>query len=985
MGKEQLAIGNEQLAMSKQLIIDNCALLILTLVFYWKLALTNLIMAGLDALTYFYPYRAYAAEALRAGRLPLWNPYLFMGVPFLANPQAGVLYPLNWPLIWLSAPKMVAWSVVIHVFGAAVFTYLYARLSLGLGRFGAVVAAIVFAFSGFLGGQAEHVNQLNVSAWLPLLLLLFDLAAGHTARGAGRRRWGYVLLLGVVVALQLTAGHTQAAYICLFGLGLYALFSVLRGPWSVVRASLLTLAAAVALGLALAAAQLLPTAELAALSIRSGGLPYREVVSVSLRPALLPYTLLPTFGEDLSQVFGEGFSEYVGYVGVIALLLAAVAVRSRWWERRTRTLVFLGAAGLFLALGVFNPVYFVLYKLVPGFALFRAPARWMLLYTFAAAALAGLGADHLRASRNTQHAPRNTQHAPRNTYHVSRTAYCVFRVIPTVVALAAFAATLVWLLDFPRWPTLVAWMGLGVIGLALIGLARGRWPAARYGLAVVVVAELWAAAQGLSYNHPTAPEAFSSLRPAPAHLLADGSLYRFVSMSGIVYDPGDLAEIEQMFAGQLPPRAIYDYVVAAKQKEILAPNLPLLFRIPSVDGYDGGVLPLARYVELQRLFLDEDDILPDGRLRQQLKQVPEGRLLSLLNVKYVITDKVYDVWIDGIFYDLQFTAVLGPGGQPDIALAELPDFPATSLGVVSYLSGAAGLADGTPVAEVVVADAGGNRQRHVLRAGVDTAEGRYDTAPSVRHRRARVGHHWRDDPQGNDYVAVLDLGPAARRGAITIRYLAERGQLHLRGLSLIDRRTGTSQSLIASTSGRFRLVHSGDVKIYENRDVLPRAFVVHRARVVGDDAAAVAAMRDAAFRPGEEVLLAEGQPLAAAAGERERVEVVSYQPERVVVAADLAAEGVLVLTDSWYPGWRAVVDGQPVPIHRADVLFRAVRLPAGSHTVEFVYAPASFRIGLAISLAALAGVVIGLASTARGGTANQPLSAGKREGGHSGR
>ncbi|NIO71325.1 MAG: hypothetical protein GTN71_20395, partial [Anaerolineae bacterium] len=125
------------------------------------------------------------------------------------------------------------------------------------------------------------------------------------------------------------------------------------------------------------------------------------------------------------------------------------------------------------------------------------------------------------------------------------------------------------------------------------------------------------------------------------------SLYRFISMSGIVYDPGDLKEIQQIFEGQLPPQAIYDYVVAAKRKEILAPNLPLLYKIASVDGYDGGLLPLKRYITLLRLFLPEEDILPDGRLREQLKQVPEGRLLSLLNVKYVLTDKVFDVWIDG--------------------------------------------------------------------------------------------------------------------------------------------------------------------------------------------------------------------------------------------------------------------------------------------------------------------------------------------------
>ena len=83
-------------------------LLALTLAFFWKIAFTNLILVGLDVFTYFYPYKAYAAEVVRQGRLPLWNPYLFMGVPFLANAQTALFYPLNFLLYWLSVPKMVS-------------------------------------------------------------------------------------------------------------------------------------------------------------------------------------------------------------------------------------------------------------------------------------------------------------------------------------------------------------------------------------------------------------------------------------------------------------------------------------------------------------------------------------------------------------------------------------------------------------------------------------------------------------------------------------------------------------------------------------------------------------------------------------------------------------------------------------------------------------------------------------------------------------
>ncbi|MBN1641256.1 MAG: hypothetical protein JXA09_08470, partial [Anaerolineae bacterium] len=160
--------------------------------FYRQIALSNRILAGVDAFTYFYPYRAYAADALRSGRIPLWNPYLYLGVPYLANAQAAVLYPLNLLLAGLTAPKIVAWSVVLHVALAAASAYGYARCSLHLSPAPAALGAVAFAYGGYLSGQVEHVNQLNVAAWFPLLLLLWDRRApvrqGAAPSGAAAAR-----------------------------------------------------------------------------------------------------------------------------------------------------------------------------------------------------------------------------------------------------------------------------------------------------------------------------------------------------------------------------------------------------------------------------------------------------------------------------------------------------------------------------------------------------------------------------------------------------------------------------------------------------------------------------------------------------------------------------------------------------------------------------------------------------------------------------
>jgi hypothetical protein len=807
----------------------------------------------------------------------------------------------------MSAPKQIAWSIVLHIWLAGAGTFAYTRHVVRLRLLPALGAAVLFAFGGFLGAQVEHINQLNASAWLPWLLLSLE-AASH-----GRSRWLAFLLGCALVALILLAGHTQAAYIVLAGAGFYSLLrgwtrkhgQGWRGALQVLRGPVL-LAGMCLVALVLTAGQLLPTLELSRLSVRSGGLAYREAVSFSLKPTQLFGALMPPL------LWQPLFSEFVAYVGFAGLALAGIGAwpvvqrLCRWAPRLRRILPgcgrqsppasemvpFSGPAlglallGVFLALGAYNPMYYVLYKLVPGIALFRAPARWLLLFAFGAALLASIGLDRIKASQRL------------------RSRAGVF-VLPAVLLL--------------------------------------------------VLAELFVAGRGLAYNQPTAPAAYDSMRSAEAHLLASAGTepVRFLSMSDILYDPGDLDDLNAMFQASLSQQAIDRLVIATKMKEVLAFNLPLHYRLFSVDGYDGGLLPTARYVTLEELFLQPDAIWPDGRLRQQLQEIPPERLLSLLNVRYVITDKMQDVWSSDVYYDLEHKVPLG-----ELELTGLPDFEATQLGVVTYLTGTAGLADGTPVAEIVVEASDSRTPTAVtLRAGFETAEGLYDA--SVAHHRASVVHHWRENGSGNDYLALYELEQPTRPGRIIVRSLLPgegTAQVILRGMSLVDTRTGTSRSV--SIVPTLPLVHSGDVKVYENLAVLPRAFIVHEARRAESDAQALEWLSDPAFDPGREVVIAaepgspvESDPLLQAPSVPSEADIIHYDAERVEIRSSQESPGYLVLADAFYPGWQAKVDGRPVPIVRADIYSRATALDAGTHTVEFEYSPPSVSRGLQLGAA----------------------------------
>lgn len=155
----------------------------------------------------------------------------------------------------------------------------------------------------------------------------------------------------------------------------------------------------------------------------------------------------------------------------------------------------------------------------------------------------------------------------------------------------------------------------------------------------------------------------------------------------------------------------------------------------------------------------------------------------------------------------------------------------------------------------------------------------------------------------------------------------------------------------------------GGVRIFERTAVLPRAYLVARSRRLPDDDAVLRALDDPAFDPRTEVLL-EGDGAAAPAPvppgtDLGTVVIASYEPEQVVLSVHANVASFVVLHDLYYPGWGATVDGRAVAIERADYLFRAIHMDAGTHEVRFTYHPNSFHTGL--GLQALAALALGVA------------------------
>ncbi|HZD10361.1 MAG TPA: YfhO family protein [Candidatus Binatia bacterium] len=893
------------------------------ILFFWKLALTGLILARGDTFLYFYPYWQAAADALKAGRVPLWNPAIFMGAPFVANSQAGFFYPPNWPLwLLLRAPYAVSASIVLHVMLAALGAYMLARKQLRQTIVGAALAAVAFALGGYLSAQVEHVNQLQGLAWMPWLL-----AGAGGFRRRQRRRTGVIvelLLAAIIFTLQLLAGHTQTLFISISALLIFRVAkayvgdsntaagakwgwrNISAGLWWAIGLPLMAVAFSALLG----GVQLLPTLELAKLSGRQGGLPLNEAVSFSLHPLLLGHSLLPDFGGGL-------FTEYVAYFPLTILLLAAVAA---WQWRRDRSVLpalALAAGGLFLALGRFNPFYLLLAQL-PAFDLFRAPARWLALYALGTALLAGYGLDLLRQGKAEEDDTRWKR--PLRWASVLLLGLVALRLasvpLSSFVPLGSELA-----LTWPPWWQVLAWLAELALALWLFSrlpcASRSNQPFLQIIAGTLALAVMFVASRQLPYDQPTTPAASFDLRAPiarlkafqrcdllPAHcMVAPG---RFLSLSDTFFDPGDLVELQLVYSDRMSEQAFFHFLVATKQKEIIAPNLPMAYGLASVDGFDGGILPLRDYSTLVSLILPEGATTSDGRLREYLGAVPEARWLDLFNARYVITDKVGDEWREGIFFDTQFAQKLSARSTERVG--HVPPFEATELWL---------LAD-NGIGTVTVSGSDGSVETivpHQIGSGL-----------------------WR----------FPFSEPAAPQA---IRLTAGGEPWEVRALTLVDGRDGSFQTLVP---GNYRLIYSGDVKIYENLDVLPRAFLVDSWQWSPDVAGSVATMSASAFDPRRDgVVVGQGTDVAGEDQHDARAALVSYRPEEVVVATRSRAPTLLVLTDADYPGWQATVDGEAATVNQVDGLFRGVFLPAGEHEVRFLYRSSSFGAGRWISAAAL--------------------------------
>lgn len=389
--------------------------LLIFLIFSPVLFSTKKAFFGEDFLWQVLPFNHIAIQSIKNNELPLWNPYLFSGMPLFAS----LSFPLFYPgiILFLILPQHIAvnYFYLLHISIAGYFTYRLAR-SLNLSAFSAFIAGLCYMFSGnlFTLIYPGHTFKLASASLIPLVMYTFNEALKKTS-------FSRFLLCAFSLALQAFTTHFQVCYYTWITVFIY-LISYLcakrKENSQVLSAIIVRFIFMVMIFIGLTAALVFPFYEYTKWCTRAGGLSYDQATEASLPPEeWLSFFLVSPFGDQIRTISATpehsflfnsfyhlispaGRISYFGrfnaprtlsdYLGVIPFILAFITIFS---SRRKYALFFLllAAFSLFLSLGKFNPVYFLFYKYFPGLAMFRVPAEILLLFSFSLAILAGTG------------------------------------------------------------------------------------------------------------------------------------------------------------------------------------------------------------------------------------------------------------------------------------------------------------------------------------------------------------------------------------------------------------------------------------------------------------------------------------------------------------------------------------------------------------------------------------------------------------------
>jgi hypothetical protein len=956
------------------------------ILFFGRTLAAGRFLIAADAFYQSYPLRTVAWGMLRGGEWPLWTPLIFAGYPLLSMGQLSLGYPFTWGYLFLPGH----WAEQIYLLTpfllSPVFTYIYVRQT-GRSRLAALLAGLCYGYGGGMTSKLAVVGfHSNAFLWLPLLLVPIE-------RARTRRLIPGLLGATVVYALAVLNGYGQGLLYVGIVAVLYAVFisltrGVTHGDGSAAASSgdnesahaarrgarwrpLAVALGGIALASGVSAFQILETMRAARRSIRST-LTYEVFSSGSFTP------------QQAVRSFFAPLYYYIEVSAYVAPLAAGLAVYGvvRAFRRGTDARVFfwlaLAVVSFLLMLGTATPLNWLTYH-TPVYNRFRYPSRHAFELTFAVSILAAYGWDALR--------PAASAHARASLNFLRRArlpAATLALLLSIVTAAFWWQATTRTLIPFAgpdtgRGTTLpetsyLRWK----LAFTLLICAAAWWSKSLLDAPRVRTALLAASIMAACFVEPFIMAScwwFPDAKPAA----------RFGEVSPAIRllktFPPEENRVYMRVELYLSPR----YTLPPPPLDL--PNLPALQGIHNIAGYEQLVL--------ERFSRALGNVGPDAvNPRYDMPGAPDpsvfadrSHVLDLLNTTFVAafanlaTTPEPALQKDGIQLSVRD---LNHALQPGETLTLHAQSTGDTLALVSSLSNSVDVADGHAVARLRLLTSAGQVVEQTVRAGADTSEWaheRPDVRAAIRHRLAHVFDSSPGDAANSfpshRYWARINLGAPLDLRRIEITNTTAAATLNLSKATLYDSVQARAAPLTGTPPGlspaRWETAFAQDgVLVVRNRRALPRAWLVAEAETVDGEEALRRIRGESSnsndgsapeFEPRRTALLevrADELPRlpGGSLAPESTIRLVQYQPTRLTLETNAPTATVAVVSEIFYPGWTATVDGVAQPIYLTNFLLRGVAVPAGRHRIEMQYRAPAARNGALISLSTLLLIIL---------------------------
>ncbi|MCX6353712.1 MAG: YfhO family protein [Candidatus Aureabacteria bacterium] len=920
----------ESISPRQQNWISAIILIAAVLIFWWRIAFVGLIPC-IDDPTHLYenylsiiPALQLSRDMLLHAQIPLWSPYSQGGMILFADPQYTIAYPLALLLYLLGTAAHFNALILLHFLIGGISVYFLSR-KLKVSPAAALCSSFIYIFSFPAIFSIFVANAIWPWQWLPLLLVLamYYLDTGEKI---------YCHLLALIWAMQMFI-YVQSTFIMAFCFFPFMIFYA--SGWLCperntrrIRVRLLSLCVAIVIGTLMASVFLFPLWEYST-HCSYGQFSYKEATIYSISPSrtfdfFLSASESIHAGSDWALIF------YMGVVGIYFFILALFHRHGR------NVVIFFGVLILYavmMSLGAQGPLYYYFYYYFPGAKSFHAPYRFLWLFPISFSLIAGFGLDSLLHAASRKRAAL---------------AACMpvgLLIVAVVGKHIGFGFSLVSV------ETLNALIPLSLVTVACV-LAYVAGVFGRRTLVAILLCLIFI--ESYRYQDRLVYIDYSKKYVAPASvdfLRTHAGPYRFFSLNNENY--------------------CYPYHILENDGiPMLYPELSNHFQIYDVQAR--GPLHIDRYDRLIRAMNgDRGGVMEQGFYMDEIRNY-RSRMIDLFGVKYILSKGPISA-PDALLYDPHGETTVKKGGPVDIRLGK----PVRTERIIlkSYLEMASGIGQGETVAIVTLWSGDGKIAEYPLRAGINTAEGMDLNDPLrkafVKHGKVEEWSSWEEllaegkRPSRSFYKTALDLSPGAVFDRMEIRYIHDKGLLHF---TQVYSRPEDFRQIAGELKRRFLPVFSDEsygLILYENRDVLPRAFLVSNVEVAPNAQAALERIMDGSFNVAEAIILEEAPPASftpdgnGGAG-KGSVSIALYTPNRIEMRASVPANRFLFISDIYYPGWETLIDGLKTKTYRADYAFRAVYLPAGEHTIVMRFRPRSVIAGGAVSLLAFMVIAVGL-------------------------